>query len=189
MSNLLQLTPVSCALPQGETRLVTLAATPDGHLYIAEEPTVSLHIAVSCLVQPAAGDRVRVIADGNAYWVLDLLLCADPGRALAIQTAHDSLHIDASTLTLRAQQTMTLEAPALSLISRTGNWIAERLNQIAEKVQVRCKSSERLVSEIESIEAGHISHTAKTSYRIDGELTSLNGRTVLKIDGGQVHVG
>ncbi|HGM5910951.1 TPA: DUF3540 domain-containing protein, partial [Serratia marcescens] len=56
----------SAPLPeQGGRKVVTLAADANGGLYVDGMRAHCLAVATSCLVQPLAGDRVCVIADGD----------------------------------------------------------------------------------------------------------------------------
>jgi hypothetical protein len=173
----------------GIRHVVTLCRQDDGRLRVAEAPAAELHVAVSCLIEPQAGDRVCVLIDENIWWVTDVLVCADETRPLVLRSAHAALSIEANDLSLHAKQKLTIESPSLTLIGQTSRWLAEKMVQIAGHLQTRCRNAERLVSESDTVQAEHIQHKATSSYRVDSELTAVNGRSVLKIDGGQVHVG
>lgn len=170
-------------------RVVTLGRRDDGSLMAAESPATELQIAVSCLIEPQAGDSVCVLLSDNVWWITDVLSCRDKSRPLVLRSAHASMSIEAASLSLHASQRLTLKSPSLTLMSQTSRWLADKMVQIAGHLQTRCKSAERLVVESDRVEAEHIQHQAKASYRVDSELTAVNGRSVLKIDGGQVHVG
>lgn len=187
MSNVYRLPalPLAC----GESRIATLSVNVNGQLILSDEPQATVQRAVSCLIAPVPGDRVRIVADAGEYWITDVLTCADKQRALTLESSHPRLCIQAHQLAISAHNSLSLEAPSLSLLSRTGQWMAEKMFQVAELLQIRSRNAERLISESDRVNASHIQHQASSSYRVDSELTAMNGRTVLKIDGGQVHVG
>ncbi|WP_455845877.1 DUF3540 domain-containing protein [Pantoea agglomerans] len=170
-------------------RVVTLCQHPKGALYVAELPALPVHTAVSCLIAPQNADCVAVLIVDDKLWITDVLYCADASRPLTLRSAHAELAIEADSLSLHANRDLTLESPKFTLVSRTSRWVAEKMFQVAGHLQTRCRSAERLVRESDSVSAEHIAHRAGASYRVDSELTAVNGRSVLKIDGGQVHVG
>ncbi|QZY93072.1 DUF3540 domain-containing protein (plasmid) [Pantoea dispersa] len=188
MSNVYPL-PAPVPLADKNRLVVTLCQHTEGTFYVAELPTLSVQAAVSCLIAPQNGDCVAALKVDDTLWVTDVLHCADTTRPLTLRSAHAELAIEADSLSLRASQMLTLESPKLTLLSRTSRWVAEKMLQVAGHLQTRCRSAERLVRESDSVRAEHIAHQAESSYRVDSELTAVNGRSVLKIDGGQVHVG
>lgn len=169
--------------------IVTLSRHVDGYLMAAECPAVSLSVAVSCLIEPQSGDCVALLLDQNNGWITDVLHCADPTRTLVLRSQHAELAIEADNLSLRAGQTLAIESPSVTLLAHSSRWIAEKMTQMAGHLQIRCRNAERLVSESDIVTAEHIQHQASASYCVDSEMTAVNGRSVLKIDGGQVHVG
>jgi hypothetical protein len=188
MSNVYSL-PAPPLIDNAVRQVVTLDCREDGSLMANEHPSAVLHIAVSCLLQPQPGDSVCALVNGDQWWITDVLSCRDKNRPLVLRSAHSALSIEANDLSIQANQRLTLTSPSLNFIAQTSRWLAEKMEQIAGHLQTRCRSAERLVKESDRVEAEHIQHQASASYRVDSELTAVNGRTVLKIDGGQVHVG
>lgn len=188
MSNVYPL-PAPIPFSDAIRTVVMLDRKADGTLSVAGASSAQVRVAVSCLIEPQSGDSVIAMADGQTLWVTDVLTCADPSRPLTLRCAHAALAIEAENLSLRAGRTLAFESPKLTILSRTTRWVAEKMVQVAGHLQTQCRVAERLVSESDTISAEHIQHQARVSYRVDSELTAMNGRSVLKIDGGQVHVG
>ncbi|MGP2741388.1 DUF3540 domain-containing protein, partial [Serratia nevei] len=83
----------------------------------------------------------------------------------------------------------TLRSPHFTLLTRSSRWVAETLHQISQRLFVRSKHASRRVEETDEVLAKHIIQDARQSLVINSEIGSLKSSAVLKIDGGQIHMG
>lgn len=188
--------PLSCAreqqtprVEQGSRHIVTVSAEAAGRLYVESLQHYRLTIAVSCLVQPMAGDRVCVIADGRCLVITEILSRQQTDTAMTLECRSAHLRIVAPEIELHGRKRLTLKSPDFSLLTRSSRWVAKTLHQVSQCLFVRSQHASRQVEGTDTLQARHIRQEAQQSLVMQGEMASLKASAVLKIDGGQVHVG
>ncbi|EMH4929499.1 DUF3540 domain-containing protein [Serratia ureilytica] len=180
----------SAPLPeQGGRKVVTLAADANGSLYVDGMRAHCLAVATSCLVQPLAGDRVCVIADGDKLVITEILSRQQANAVMTLDSRCANLRIVAPEIELQGRKRLTLRSPHFTLLTRSSRWVAETLHQISQRLFVRSKHASRRVEETDEVLAKHIIQDARQSLVINSEIGSLKSSAVLKIDGGQIHMG
>lgn len=175
--------------------------------------------AVSCLVEPEAGDLVLVAAvEGAGAWVLavlereagaatrivsdgDMELRVDRGRfsvvsreGVDLATAGD-MNLAATTLDLHADEARVATG-ALSYLGATVKAEVERVkvfavhcDQMFERLSQRVRRSYRTVSELDQLRAEQIDYAAKENLSLRGENTLVTAKELVKVDGEQIHLG
>ena len=168
------------------TRILTGNA---GVLSLQSHPYLNVSIAAGCLIAPEEGDLVcAMIQSGHAY-VLSVLERKSAGTPLTLSTQNCPLHIIAPSLSLEGEESVTIKTTRFSLISQTSKWVAQTLRQIAGSLFVSAENSHKKVENLDITEAGHIAQHAEKSMVLDNEIGAITSRAVLRIDGGQVHMG
>ncbi|AQT65930.1 type VI secretion-associated protein, TagC family [Serratia marcescens] len=185
----LQLVRSAPLAEQGGRKVVTLAADANGGLYVDGMRAHSLAVATSCLVQPLAGDRVCVIVDGDKLVITEILSRQQANAVMTLDSRCANLRIVAPEIELQGGKRLTLRSPHFTLLTRSSRWVAETLHQISQRLFVRSKHASRRVEETDELLAKHIIQDARQSLVINSEIGSLKSSAVLKIDGGQIHMG
>lgn len=170
-------------------KVVTLAADANGGLYVDGMRAHCLAVATSCLVQPLAGDRVCVIVDGDKLVITEILSRQQANAVMTLDSRCANLRIVAPEIELQGGKRLTLRSPHFTLLTRSSRWVAETLHQISQRLFVRSKHASRRVEETDEVLAKHIIQDARQSLVINSEIGSLKSSAVLKIDGGQIHMG
>ena len=170
-------------------QVVTLAADANGGLYVDGMRAHCLAVATSCLVQPLAGDRVCVIVDGDKLVITEILSRQQAHAVMTLDSRSANLRIVAPEIELQGGKRLTLRSPHFTLLTRSSRWVAETLHQISQRLFVRSKHASRRVEETDEVLAKHIIQDARQSLVINSEIGSLKSSAVLKIDGGQIHMG
>lgn len=174
---------------QGSRKVVTLASDASGVLYIDGMRTYCLMVATSCLVQPLDGDRVCVIVDGGQLVITEILSRRQVNAAMTLDSCGARLRIVAPEIELHGSKRLTLRSPNFTLLTRSSRWIAETLHQVSQRLFVRSQHASRKVEQTDELQAKHIMQDARHSFVMKSEIGSLKSSAVLKIDGGQVHMG
>lgn len=141
------------------------------------------------LVQPLAGDRVCVIVDGDKLVITEILSRQQANAVMTLDSRCANLRIVAPEIELQGGKRLTLRSPHFTLLTRSSRWVAETLHQISQRLFVRSKHASRRVEETDEVLAKHIIQDARQSLVINSEIGSLKSSAVLKIDGGQIHMG
>ena len=173
----------------GSRRVFTLQADTAGNLYAEGARTFSLTVATSCLVQPLAGDRVCVIFDGALLVITEILSRREMGAALTLTGGGSALRIVAPEIEMHGTRKIKLQSLDFTLLTRSGRWVSDTLQQISRRLFVRSGHASRRIEQTDEVQAKHIVQDAEQSLVIKSEIGSLNASAVLKIDGGQIHVG
>jgi hypothetical protein len=143
--------------------------------------------AASCLLDPAAGDRVLLATEegGDAY-VLAVLEKADKGAS--------TISVDGD-LTLRS----TVDITGIEELSVLGGAVKAELGKVKlyastldgffERIRSHAKNSHRTVEELDQVNARHIDYAAQESAHLRGENALVTAHHLVKVNGEQVHVG
>lgn len=177
-----------CYMPSGTQVIADIRLDVHGRLYLASYAAYELQVATSCLLQPQEGDRIRAIVDQKKLFVTDILSRKQPGP-LVINSEENELHIQAAGLTLNGGHQLDMYAEKITLRSKVAKWVAEQMNQLAKRWFVQTDDAYRKIKFSENVEAKNISHQAEERLAIKGQLTSVSGSAVVKVDGSQIHMG
>ena len=182
------------------------------------QPTATARRAASCLVEPEAGDRVlvssgpddtfilavlvregagptRLSSEGDVAWTArngKLQLLGDHGLSLAspekvsvvagdldVHTVHGRLSFDDFGVVGRAFE-------AHLGIAKT---CADAIDRVANRVVDRVKRAYRFVEDVDQLRAGRIDQRAEGLMTLRAEHAVVAAQKLVKMDGGQVHIG
>ncbi len=174
--------------------------------------------AASCLVEPEPGDRVLVSEGASESFILavlvrasatptrlssdgDLTLAARGGRVqivgergvslaspekvavvsrdLEVHTVHGRLSFDDFGVVGRALE-------ARLGVAKT---CADAIERVAERVVDRVKRAYRFVEDVDQLRAGRIDQRAEGLLTLRAEHAVIAAQKLVKMDGGQVHIG
>jgi hypothetical protein len=173
--------------------------------------------AASCLLEPAVGDLVWIVVEGERCYVLAVLeRSADVPATLRIDS-DAALCIDgrleihaAADLQLRSDRQVGITGDEIQVQARAGKvfvrectavlrsllthatsstLVAKLVETVADRVSTSSKTSYRNVAEIDQLHAGIIDHQAVEAARIAADKVIINGGEIAKIEAGQIHLG
>lgn len=196
-----------------------LEGAPGGLCVRTYSGTYAVKRALSCLIEPAAGDRVLVAHDGDASaFVLAVLerTSMAPSRVVfggdaeffapsgRIEIgARDGIRIASpQALDLTANQLRVNAADAQLTLQRTSfagtvlnscvdtvKLAATSLDTVLDRWTQRVRQSLRRVDELDQLKAGQIDHAAHDTLALHGRNTLVTANKLVKVDGEQIHVG
>ncbi|WP_437986020.1 DUF3540 domain-containing protein [Sorangium sp. So ce117] len=174
--------------------------------------------AVSCMVEPAAGDvvLVSVLPERGAY-ILAVLerqgsdLCVVLDGDLHVKLPRGRFVLGAAEgVTLASGKEVGVVAGELKVNARRGSLLVESLSYLGtavqaeiekakvkaaafdasfERVTQRLKRVYRFVEEIEQLRAERVDYVAKKNMSLRGENTLVTAEELVKLDGAQIHLG
>lgn len=166
--------------------------------------------AASCLLEPAVGDSVACLRIApSEVWILAVLqreegtpnVLRSPG-GLRIDAGDGELTLHGERIAMNAQQldavatAMTLSTETADVVGRQLSVVATRLklvgsllSSVFDRVQHFSKNYARTTEGIDSVAAAHIECQASQLLRMEGEHTLVNGRSLVKARGAQIHFG
>jgi hypothetical protein len=158
-------------------------------------------LALSCLVQPACGDRVLLERCAGEAYVLAVLERRSPAPLVIELRRPLTLAVDGE-LALAAHavrvrgEAVEIAGGRVRLVATTLSWLAETLEtaarlvtQVAERWSTRARSHDRHVEELELARVGHLDLRAEHLINVTATHTILSSRELAKIDGRQIQVG
>lgn len=145
--------------------------------------------AASCLFLPELGDLVSAVIARQQIYITAILQRAIPDAPLVMDCGELPLHLVSRTLEIHSPESIEIHTAHFSLAARTSLWVAKTLHQVADSLFIRAKQASREVENTDDVHARHINQHADQSLVMNSRIGSLNASAVLKIDGGQVHVG
>ncbi len=197
---------------------VAMAASHGGYLVDCGAARMPAAVAVSCLVAPEPGDLVMLGRTPDRLYILSVLerRGGQPVRLLAegdveIGAAGGKLSLlGAKGVEIATPGTLGVTAGEVAVQGRRGrvtlqelSWVGrslaahvgrirvvgEAIETLMDRVLSRAKRSYRFVEEGEHLRAGEIDHRASGNLHLRGENAVVNATTVVKVDGGQIHLG
>lgn len=179
-------------------------------------PTILLDViegparrAASCLLAPKAGDRVWFVRQGDACFVTAVLECHTEGPTCldlpgdVTLRAGGTLGLVGRSVCVDADDALRVKAKGahavlgeLAVFARTmvshvatSTWLGTRLERVVDHFVSHARSSSRTVDDVDQLHAGTLDHRADGSATLAADHTFLQGRTIVKADGGQIHIG
>ncbi|MRG94288.1 DUF3540 domain-containing protein [Polyangium spumosum] len=175
--------------------------------------------AASCLLCPAVGDEVLValLPDRRAFVLAvltrdaakrsevrvdgDLLIASNSGRVsvsgpegVAVVTPGD-VEMVAGKITLRSAAT-ALASEAITVVGKAVVMELDRvklgartLDSVLERFTQKVKRAIRTVEETDHLRAERIDYAAEKSLAVSAENAVVTARELVKMDGGQIHLG
>lgn len=193
------LTPI--AIPVAENFTARIESRDGAVLRILGSEMV-VRRALSCLVQPEAGDLVLLGGPATQPYVLAVLERAgDAPLRLAIdgdaELAADGgrLTLSGASLLVTAQQGQVLvEDLAFAGAKVAGRFgavslVAEAIESFVTRLLSRAKRSYRFVEETDQLRAGNIDQRATGHLNLRGETAVMHAGVLVKLDAAQIHMG
>lgn len=166
--------------------------------------------AVSCLLEPVAGDSVACLRIApDEVWVMAVLqreegtanVVSCPGN-LRIAAEGGALDLAAARVGLRSEE-LSIDARQLSVNTDTAELVGRQLSMVGtgirlvgsvlssvmDRVQHFSRHYLRTTDGIDRVAATHVECEAKQLLRLEGEHTLVNGRELIKARGAQIHFG
>jgi hypothetical protein len=175
--------------------------------------------AVSCLVEPAPGDRVLVAGDLNEDLFVIAVLEQENVSDTRI-TVDGDLHLGVSNgrLSIVSEQgvdlvsagDISLTSSEFAIRSDKGNIFFDQLSYIgckvlaqasafkfvggifdtiAERISQKVKRSYRVVEEIDQVRSNQIDYRAEKNMSLKGQNALVTADELVKIEGDQIHLG
>ena len=169
--------------------------------------------AASCLLQPEPGDSVACLhCAGQDAWILavlhrpgcapHVLRPADGAAGLRIDGGGGSIDIHGGRIGLRADRleghmgsaaftadTTEVVGRQLSVVAGRIKAVGQMLSTVMERVQHFSRSHVRTTDGIDRVTATHVEVEADQLMRLEAEHALVNGRSLVKARGAQIHFG
>lgn len=174
---------------------------------------VAMRLAASCLLLPAAGDRVAWCADPDdphaGRWVTAVLERADDapatlqlpddatlGRcASRLRIAAEELHLESGTLQIRAQHASLLFESAEAIgacwqgIVSALRWTGTSIAAVVDRVTLVAKTHQRITEGSDTVQAGTLDMRARGLATVHAEHVLVEGERLVKSRAPQIHMG
>ena len=147
-------------------------------ILVFEDGKSSCHfvrVALSCLIQPIAGDLVQIFFSKGCYWVLAVLERRDNSQGIHLNFEQHAVSLLAGKIELQSTSSMTLSSHELSLK-------ANLLSQTLIERQTHISGSD-------TTHVGSVALYAQRHMGFYSKVTTFAAQSLLKIDGGQIHMG
>lgn len=198
---------------------VTHAAPEGGWIVDDGRQRRTIRRAASCPLEPAVGDRVWVVGEAaGSLYAIAVLERARPSEPATLAFAGDVAIAAGGRLTLHAADGLDLVTPATTTVSagelhvqaRKGTTAIEELSIFArtvfaslarlthvgqvlellvDRVTQRSKHSIRAIEGIDHTSAETIDYRAERAAHVRAEHAIVDGKELVKLDGGQIHLG
>ncbi len=194
------------------------AAEQDSFSVQTEYASVPARRALSCLLEPAIGDRVWLIGQHGEYFITAVLersestplqLGVEGDVNLAVRNGQ--LHIAAARgITLATPRALDLAGGEFSLSARQGRILVDRMyclgqrlmaeidqirllgrwfDSVLERISKRVKRSYKIVEELDQVRSEQIDYRASKNFQLHGQNTLMSAKELVKVDAEQIHLG
>jgi hypothetical protein len=158
--------------------------------------------AASCLLVPGVGDRVLVCGPhADALYVVAVLErasdapCqyslgrdADISASGRLTLASDELVVRASRATTLIDQLASFGRELTASIGRA-KLVGQVFESLFDRVGQFAGHSTRTVEGVDQVRSGAIDYRAERSVSLQGSEVMATAKTLMKVDGGQIHIG
>ncbi|HEY4082588.1 MAG TPA: DUF3540 domain-containing protein [Burkholderiaceae bacterium] len=144
----------------------------------AADPFAARHAvrrALGCLIEPEDGDTAQLLLAGNTCWVLTVLERPDALAPLTLEAGTRALHVRARDLCIAAERELRLTAA--------------HLHSRAELCMQHAGERHSHVEGADAIQAGSVQIHADQHMGLHSHSTVMTASALLKLDGGQIHMG
>lgn len=152
-------------------------------------------LAASCLAQPEVGDTVACVTTSNGdVFILSILKRLKPDSDLMISLStpvslsSPRIHLAAQQIDLVANE-MTSNIGVLKRLIGHAEDIVGNLVASFDKIFIRANSSIRRIEDLDELSAGHVKIDSPALVEISGEVTTISGEELIKMQGQQIHMG
>lgn len=179
-----------------------LCTDDEGILVGLEGSECRVKRAASCLLAPEEGDSVLVCGpNASALYIIAVLeRSSDKASRLMLGqdaeiVAHGKLSLSSDELLVRARQATTL----IDELSSFGRELSASIGKIKlvgnlfesffERVSQFAGHSARTVEGVDQVRSAIIDYRAERSLNLQGSEVITTAKTLVKVDGGQIHIG
>lgn len=188
-----------------------LASGAGGSVEIAiDDKPVAARRALSCLLEPVAGDRVLVARTAEGFHVLAILERVIPDRATLSLPSGGALTIAAGDIHIAARGEATIDARSVTIRSRAMAWVADSVTLagrlvtlVADAIRLSSKTQEvnadtissksldriTIVDRADVLRAGSLTQTIDEVATTTAPIAIIATREDLRLDGKRVTVG
>lgn len=175
--------------------------------------------AASCLLEPLVGDKVLLVTDMEDGDYVLAVLERDASQLSTLRLPGDAqIKLASGRLTVSARdgigmesareiamQSASLKVEALkgdvtvhdlSLVGDAWRSCVDRVksvgrtfDSILERCHQRVSRSYRVVDELDQVKAGQIDYQAETTLQMHAKYNLMTADELVKLDGGQIHIG
>jgi hypothetical protein len=205
---------VPASAPAGQGSASVEALVQGGYLLATDAAQIVATRAASCLLEPALGDRVWFVVEpgpsdqrrGYVIAVLERAASSEPAR-LSID---GDAELHAGQLSIRADKQLTLAADEVQVRGRLARvlldecsmvlrslfthaskatFVGKLIETFADRINSHSKTSHRTIETLDQVEAGTLNYRASHSAQLGAQHTLISGTELVKVDGGQIHLG
>lgn len=174
-------------LINGTTIISQIKIDNDGNLLLLGYSNYSIKVSTSCLITPIDGDRVSAIVDGNNLYITSII--ARQSKDLTINVENSDINIVAKNIDFKVNKNLSINSDKFTLFSNLTYWQAGISHYKYNKVYISSSTYFNNAENSSEIYAKNITFKAEQSYTLRSKISVLTSDAMLKLDGGQIHMG
>ena len=194
------------------------ALREDTYIVQTEYTSLPARRALSCLLEPALGDRVWVVGEDGAYFITAVLersasaplqLAMEGDVNLAVRNGRFNIAATKG-IELATSQALGLTAGELNVKAKSGHFLVEQIHclgqrlraelteikllgqffdSVLERISLRVRRSYKTVEEVDMLRSEQIDFRAGKNLHLHGQNALMSAKELVKIDAEQIHLG
>ncbi|MBN3860278.1 DUF3540 domain-containing protein [Neisseriaceae bacterium PsAf] len=180
-----------------ESEAVTIGQTVIGHicldvenkLFLDDYPEYPVEIATSCLILPDEGDKVSAIFDGQVMFVVFILEKSKKEEVVTLDFKKNNLKIVAPNIEMSIGKRVIFDTHDYIVRAEKTEFYSSLSKYVYNEIYTVAYNSYKEVKNSEEVKSKNLFIKVSQTYTLRNKIGVIQSDALLKIDGGQVHMG
>ncbi|QRN40872.1 MAG: DUF3540 domain-containing protein [Neisseriaceae bacterium] len=173
----------------GQTVISYVDLDVENKFFLNDYPEYPVEIATSCLVSPSKGDKVSAIFDGQVMFIVFILERSEGDKVVTLDFKKYDLKLTASNVEMLVDNRVIFDTHEYIMRAEKTEFYSSLSKYVYNEMYTVAYNSYKEVKNSEEIKSKNFFIKVSQTYTLRNKVGFIQSDALLKIDGGQVHMG